>query len=100
MSQVIWYLHNDISVPEDLHVSEGTVDIAYGLESNPFANVIATYSVDDDYDFGSITIQDAILDMHEERLRTSPGIHKLTDGFYVKQSQFRALKEFRAENPK
>lgn len=93
MAQSIWYLHNDIMSPQDLHVTEGTVEVAYGLETSPSANVLATYSVDEDYDFGSITVSDTILDMHEQCLRTVPGVHKLTDGFYVKQSQYRAYKQ-------
>lgn len=99
MASSIWYLHNDILSPEDLHVTEGTVEVAHGLEASPSANVIATYAVEDDYDFGSITVVDTILDMYEQGLRTAPGVHKLTDGFYVKQSQYRAHKQFRAENP-
>lgn len=99
MSQSIWYLYNDILVPDDLHVVEGFAEVGLGLESSPTANVIATYSVDNDYDFGSVTVVDTILDMYEQGLRTSPGVHKLTDGFYTRQSQYRAHKQFRAENP-
>lgn len=97
MATSIWYLYNDITAPEELLVVEGTAEVSAGIESSPSANVIATYSVDEDYDFGSITVQDTILDMHDERLRTVPGVHKLTDGFYTKFSKFRAFKEFQNE---
>lgn len=83
--RVLYHLHLDVTdETKELFVTEELPDTE-SLNLTPEVQVLATYSVDTDYDFGSIRIEDEILDMHEEGLSTSPGIVKIADFYYSKK---------------
>lgn len=85
MSRSIYHLHYDIAdETQELQVTEEVQTIRpLSLDMN--AHVVATYSVDNSHDFGSIRIEDAILDMHEADLTIDTAIVKIADGFYTKK---------------
>ena len=84
MSRSLYHLHFNIEdETQELQVTEENLK-ARPLSLDMNAHVIATYSVDNNHDFGSIRIEDAILDMHEAELTIDTGIVKIADGFYSK----------------
>ena len=52
-----------------------------GLSLQPQYDVLATYSFDDSFDLGSITVEDHILDVHETGEEFKTECVKLCDGF-------------------
>lgn len=83
--RVLYHLHLDVTdETQELTVTEELPETAT-LDLIPEIQVLATYSVDTDYDFGSIRVEDSILDMHEDGLSTSPGIVKIADFYYSKK---------------
>lgn len=52
-----------------------------GLSLQPQYNVLATYSFDDSFDLGAITLEDHILDVHETGEEFKTECVKLCDGF-------------------
>ena len=57
-----------------------------GLSLQPQYNVLATYSFDDSFDLGSITLEDHILDVHETGEEFKTECVKLCDGFLFQRS--------------
>lgn len=55
-----------------------------GLSFQPQYDVLATYSFDDSFDLGSITIEDHILDVYETGEEFKTECVKLCDGFLNK----------------
>ena len=99
MSRSIYHLIYDLKDPDKtLIVAEETQEIP-GYDSQPNIVVLATYSVDNDYDFGSIAIEDTILEMHENDLSTDSGIVKLMDGYYTKNGLFSFSKKVSNDYP-
>jgi hypothetical protein len=89
MSRSLYHLIFDLADPDKtLIVAEETPESPC-YDSQPSTVVLATYSVDNDYDFGSITVEDAIIEMHENELSMDNGIVKLMDGYYTKNGVFK-----------
>lgn len=84
MSRSLYYLVVDLlDETQELKVVEESSSAPLSLDMN--AKVLATYSVDNSHDFGSIRIEDSILDMYEADLTSDTGINKIADFYYSKK---------------
>lgn len=85
MSRSLYHLVVDIlDENQELKVLEETpTSKPLSLDMN--AKVLATYSVDNSHDFGSIRVEDSILDMHEADLTSDTAIVKVADFYYSKK---------------